>query len=1270
MSERLPPEAEAAFVRSVIGMPWQRGACGPDSYDCWTMAAHVQATLFGRDLPLSPSLEIDTTDHRAVIEAIRTSPLQRQWLPVSRRGHGDLVLMRRHAGPSHCGVWLDLGPGKSGVLHCSRRVGTVFWTMPQLRAQYRDFEFRRPAIELLTEVSKADQSRVERAMNGREALAVIVRDPVQPLVGAEYVPIDAGGSPDAVLALLEPRLGGTPAQRWCILNDVPLLRCHPETGEDEWTLTAVRSGDVLWIVPEPPAGEDGSSIVAALATIVLAIAAPYLVAGLGFATLGTTAATLTVAGQVLAAGIAIGGSLLISALVQPSLPQGPEAVEGPSATYTLTPPGNRLRPGGQVPRPYGTVRRQPELLARPYGDFAGNEQSFYVLLCVGIGKHRINEIGIGDSAVWTSEGGLTGTLDDVEIEILQPGERVTLFPADVQSFAEVGGQVLAAPVAEVETEIGPYVAVEAASAAISIVCDFAFARGLFSLSDKGDLQPVSVTWRTELREIDDLGDPVGSWTVAGTHTVEMATTTPQRFTRAYAVSEGRYEARAIRSSASDITENRGQDELSWVGLKSLIPGDQTFDDVCAVAIKARATETTSAAQLTWYVDSTAILPRWDSATETWIEEATESIEAAARDVIEAGYGLGFAETQIDLDALQALAEVWEARSDVCCLVIDTAQGCWSVLEAVLGTGRTLPQMLGSTVTFTRDQPQAFPVQFLTHADITRGSLTVIRDHYTRQKPNVIVARYWDRSGAPRTIECVPAGVTTKRPATVDIAGIVDRDQVFREGVTMAASNYLRRTTLSFSMLDRGRSLLKGDLIAISHPRPVYGLPTRVAAVDWPQIALVDPHAIDDESPDQYLRLSMPDGGSWGPVKVTAGEHPNTVVVDETDFNAILAAADPVAVYSADPRGWIVPEDTLTACDPDAVQTTGGLQVQPTRASLGPDQATAFEGIVLGMRPRGDGLVEVLCVNDHAGVHTAETGTIPPAVPVSALSPVAGAPVWAGAQAETFMRSGVCWIAVGGPAVPGANRYVAEISVDEGESWARVDSASPSLEIQCPQAETVQVRWAAVGTMRGPWGSGTVDGVAPVYDLAAPTGFSVTEPPEPEFRFRWDISLEPTGWFGTLKDGTTELRTFAVTTPHYDYLEDLQVEDGGPFRTVTLEVSATRGEDSSPVTSFSATNPAPAAPTGIAYSVSLVGSSATVDASCDAGDTTVREYRFAVTNTDTSPPVSTIDSQTGTEPEATLIGMTQSSTYYLHVGQRDAVDSFVWAAPIEFTTPSA
>lgn len=94
-----------------IGLPYQRGAQGPEAWDCWSFFRRVQRERYGRELPLLPSPE----GLRQIARAMPVWAGQFGWRVTTAPIDGDAVFLCRLRDPTHIGVWLaDL----KATLHC------------------------------------------------------------------------------------------------------------------------------------------------------------------------------------------------------------------------------------------------------------------------------------------------------------------------------------------------------------------------------------------------------------------------------------------------------------------------------------------------------------------------------------------------------------------------------------------------------------------------------------------------------------------------------------------------------------------------------------------------------------------------------------------------------------------------------------------------------------------------------------------------------------------------------------------------------------------------------------------------------------------------------------------------------------------------------------------------------------------------------------------------------------------------------------------------
>jgi hypothetical protein len=81
---------------------------------------------------------------------------------------------------------------------------------------------------------------------------------------------------------------------------------------------------------------------------------------------------------------------------------------------------NAIRLGEPIEVCYGRNRIYPSLASRPFYKYDSNDQFQYSLFCLGQGQFDISQILIGDTDI--------ASFQEVEYEIIPPGDSVTLFP--------------------------------------------------------------------------------------------------------------------------------------------------------------------------------------------------------------------------------------------------------------------------------------------------------------------------------------------------------------------------------------------------------------------------------------------------------------------------------------------------------------------------------------------------------------------------------------------------------------------------------------------------------------------------------------------------------------------------------------------------------------------------------------------------------------------------------------------------------------------------
>lgn len=169
-----------------------------------------------------------------------------------------------------------------------------------------------------------------------------------------------------------------------------------EVARDEWDTVHAMEDDTIAVLVVP-AGNDGKSIMRLVATIAVAIAAPYAAAGLGFTTTTATGATvLSAGGQAVAAGITLVGTLAVNALIPP--PSARIAGGDPAGnSYFFQNSQNNFRPYQIVPKVYGTHKMYAAMASHPLIFSAGTKSLYTGLYDWGLGAVNLYDLKIGDT---------------------------------------------------------------------------------------------------------------------------------------------------------------------------------------------------------------------------------------------------------------------------------------------------------------------------------------------------------------------------------------------------------------------------------------------------------------------------------------------------------------------------------------------------------------------------------------------------------------------------------------------------------------------------------------------------------------------------------------------------------------------------------------------------------------------------------------------------------------------------------------------------------
>lgn len=820
----------------------------------------------------------------------------------------------------------------------------------------------------------------------------------------------------------------------CVLNGEPLLR-HKKG----WH-RSVKDGDTVAFVILPHGGGGGSNPLKIILAITVAVIAPQIgfqMASAMGTSLGGFASTAAF-GEFLGAAVGFGLNAVINALIpQPQPPKAQKLAElaSPSPTYALNAQGNTARLGQPIPVIYGRNVIYPDFIGQPYTEYAGNEQYLYQLLCIGHGQFDIEQIRIEDTIVENDVNQTgsfvqaTGAFEEIEYQIIH-NANVTAFPANVFTATEVSGQELIYSTPTTEY-VGPFVANPAGSLINAIAVDVVTPKGLYYANDDGGLDQRTVAFKAEARQIDDSGAPIGSWATILDTSFSEKTTTPQRRSYKVGVSDGRYEVRMTRTNAKDENVRAGND-VNWGTLRGYSRGSQNYGDVTVLAMRMRATNNLSMqASRKINVIATRMLPIWNGAT--WSDATqTRSIAWAIADLCKASYGMKLLDSQIDLNSLLTLDAVWSSRLDYFDGVFDSQQPAWEAVAQIARCGRALPYMQGGIFSVTRDSEETIPTAMFSQRNIVRNSMNLQYIMPSEETADALDVEYWDHgTWQPKTVRSALPDSDELVVSNVKLFGCTDRSQAWREGMYMAACNRYRRRTLNFETEMEGFIPSIGDLIAIQHDMPQWGLSGDVTSWDAETLTLglSEPVTLSGTS---YIALRRRNGSVSGPYLIASSPDQYTVVLAET------------------------PDIT-----PDF-----GIDRERTHFAFGLADAMYITARVLSIKPRSLNKVAVYAVVESDYVHNADTGSAP-SDDAWQLPTINTVPVIAGLLGRSDYNDVDKMFLSWQPAA-GAEYYLIEVS-DSGQGWTRIgETRTSNYTAIAPYGNRTQVRVCGVGAVKGPW----------------------------------------------------------------------------------------------------------------------------------------------------------------------------------------------------------
>lgn len=830
--------------------------------------------------------------------------------------------------------------------------------------------------------------------------------------------------------------------------------------------------------------------------------------------------------------------------------------------YSLAGSGNQMRLSQPIEVNYGLNRIYPSYAARPYYEYQSNNQYQFSLLCIGQGLYDISAVQIGDSPI--------ANYTEAEYEIITPGNPVTLFPTNVYTSPEAGGQTLLGP-NEADYPIdeggftGPFVVCPSGAQVVQIEIDLAMPNGLYSMDSKGKVNPTSVIVEAQYRPIDDAGNPTGdgSWTdllSPAQEAIQMATITPQRLTYSIPVTLGRYEVQMRR--ANDYVDSaQVGDTVVWDGMRGWINTTPSYGNVTLLAVRIQATNNlNNQTQQLINVIATRKLPIRDQTTGVWsAPTATRSIIWAYVDLFKATYGGRISDDVFfDWDTFYALDVIYAERGNFFDWTFNDSDTVWDAAQMIALAGRAIPLITGSLISLKRDVAQSVPVALFNQENILQGSFTWGLKMWGDDEFDSLLVTYVEPTTGyvAETVLCVLPGDAGDNPDTLTLSGVLDRTNAYHEGMyRLACIRYLRET-FTFQTGLEGYIPVYGDLIGIVHDVPKWGqggfIVNAVQTGNSYQLWTSEPLTFTEGATHQVW-LRSKNGGTLGTFVARQTQDEKQVVImtnEEIDFQ-LDGLTEPM-LYMFGPVGQEMKMVRITDIEPQGLEA---IQISGVNNSSIP---YSFDNL------EAPALEEDFFVPDVPDLPVVASVTL------SQLN-------------STNATVNISW-----PSAFGAQQYIVQTSYDN-INWGTAALTVNTSLLLAVQNGTFYVRVAGINVGQGPYATNDLD-------IGSLAGLNLTVPwDDVTWSINWLNVLNEVGWQVRVYDNTvpatpvlknttnpasTDPRTFT-----YDYPQ--AVTDGNLHRNMLVEVDVKFEADdgsgpalSGTPASLALTNSIPLPPTGL------------------------------------------------------------------------------------------
>lgn len=680
----------------------------------------------------------------------------------------------------------------------------------------------------------------------------------------------------------------------------------------EWDTVCPDNGQIVNIqaTVQGGGGGGGSNVLQIVILVAVVVAAVYTggLAAEAYAAAYGAGAAATAVGAGVTAVIGIAGAMVVNAVFAAQAPGVNTATSSgqysqPSSTYSLSGGSNRMRPYESMPVVMGSHRFFPDLAAKPFTEYHGEDQYLYQIFHLGLSTADFSDWKIGNTAITSYQ--------DYSWQGIDANGRINAFPGNVDSSSGT----------ELVNSSG-WIVRTTSSNTYRIGLDIEGT--LYYANNSGGLDATSVQIRIQYKPTgsstwldpatitstgpgfvtghyenyqqwvesgywgwgsgwtsDEWGNPywgqywgwidtshyeTRSRFVAGsggTVIISGNSQAPRRSTLFIDVPVGTYDVRVIRET-SDSSDARLQSKTSWSSLRSYQQDSGSYIGQNRIGLIIRASEQISGIVQQLSVTADAYATYWNGSAWGWGKTSNPAhwfTDFAVGRRNTAGkliYGLGLPKSQIDVDALHAWAAFCATEGLTFNAVLDDNKTAADILTAIARCGFASPSWGSGKLGVVWDSRNATAVGAYGMSNIIKGSFEV--SYITEQLAEEIIVRFMNpaKDWTQDEVRTLVPGVTTPtRTSTIDLFGCTSVSMAGKFANYLAAQQKYRKRRISWDADFEGLTCQRGDVVILSHDLTQWGYSGRVVSVDGTTMTL--DRSVPRSGNTEYLMLKRPDG---------------------------------------------------------------------------------------------------------------------------------------------------------------------------------------------------------------------------------------------------------------------------------------------------------------------------------------------------------------------------------------------------------------------------